>query len=168
MAPAKKPAGRRQRRNRADIGLVPVVAREVPAVPRGERWLAVTRERWEAFWGSPVASIVDAESDLPALGRLWAMYDELERCRRAFRAQRYVKGSAGQQRLNPVADHIRALEPLIRALEDRFGLTPQARLRLGIEFGQAHRSLAELNEAFDADLGGEADPRLEVIEGMGS
>jgi len=162
----KKTPNRRQRRNSRDIGLVAVVGGAVETPPPLGKWLVVTKDHWEAFWRSSLAQIVERDSDLPALTRLFSHYDELERAERAFRRKRFVSGSKGQPRLNPLAAHIAQLEPMIRALEDRFGLTPLSRLKLGIEFGNAHRSLDDLNRSFNADDRAEADPRLEVIEGV--
>lgn len=162
----RKRPERRQGHNTPDIGLIPAVdaSKDAPQPQKG--WLAVTKDRWEAFWRSSLAQIVERDSDLPALARLFSLYDELERAERAFRRKRFVSGSKGQPRLNPLAGHIAQLEPMIRALEDRFGLTPLSRLKLGIEFGNAHRSLDDLNRSFNADDRAEADPRLEVIEGV--
>lgn len=41
------------------------------------------------------------------------------------------------------------LDGEIRALEDRFGCSPAARLRLGIRFGQAARTLEDLARGLD-------------------
>jgi hypothetical protein len=38
----------------------------------------------------------------------------------------WLKGSQGQPRLNPAAKYVLELEGSVRALEDRFGLTPKA------------------------------------------
>lgn len=155
---AKKPSERRQRVNRPrEIGLVEVSA-EVIVPPADSRWLLATREAWREYWSSPIAGVVEVRSDLVALRRLFGSYDEHERGLRAFRRQRFVVGSQGQPRLSPLADHLARLDTSIRALEDRFGLTPSARLKLGVEFGNMHRSLADLNAAFDADA--VADPRV--------
>jgi len=155
---AKKAPGRRQRRGSRDIGLVAVVGGAVEAPPALGKWLAVTKNRWEAFWRSDVAGIVDVNSDIPALERLFTHYDELERGQRAFRRQPFVAGHRGQPRLNPLAKRQADLESAARALEDRFGMTPKARLQLGVEFGAAHRSLASIGQEFDADS--RPDPRL--------
>jgi hypothetical protein len=66
--------------------------------------------------------------------------------------------------LNPLLKHVAALDGEIRQLEDRFGLTPLARLRLGVTFGEAHRSLADLNRALIEEVDGdvEDDPRTEL------
>ena len=68
-------------------------------------------------------------------------------------------GSNNQPRLNPLAKRLSELEGFIRALEDRYGLSPQSRLRLGVEFASARRSLADIAREFDGDH--EPDPRLQ-------
>lgn len=165
---AKKPAGRRQRRNATDVGLVVVggASQASPSVP-AKGWLAVTVQRWEAFWGSDIATVAKPDSDMPALTRLFGYYDDLERSARAFAKERFVVGSQGQPRLNPLAAHIATLEGNVRALEDRFGLSPQARLKLGVDFAHAASSLDALNRSMDDDDNDsdEKDPRLQVIEG---
>jgi P27 family predicted phage terminase small subunit len=70
-----------------------------------------------------------------------------------------VRGSKGQQVLNPLARAVATFDAEIRALEDRFGLTPQARARLGVVFGEAHRSLEQINRELEIELEAE-DPRL--------
>jgi hypothetical protein len=74
-----------------------------------------------------------------------------------------VSGSKGQPVLNLLGGLITRLDAEIWALEDRFGLTPRARPRLGVVFGEAHRSLEQINKDLDAELEAEteeADPRL--------
>ena len=161
MPPPKKRPGRRQRRNKVDIGLVspPVPGRVVPAPDRA--WLKGTKERWEAFWGSELSSVAEPDTDTPALRRLFTYYDELDRATRAVRRERFVEGSKGQPRLNPAARYVAELEGAVRALEDRFGLTPKARLQLGVEFATAQRSLRKLNADMEVEDG--PDPRLEAV-----
>jgi P27 family predicted phage terminase small subunit len=163
MAPPRKRSERRQRRNTPDVSLT-VVQREPVRVPDAPKdWLKVTKKRWEAFWGSEVAGAVDPATDSGALTRLFGFYDEVERATRAVREQRFVEGSRGQARLNPAAKYVVELETAVRALEDRFGMTPRARLQLGIDFATAQRSLAKLNESFEVP--DSPDPRLETVDG---
>lgn len=130
---------------------------EAPPCPGG---LLVTTQRvWEAFWTSPVANAIDRRSDLPRLERWICALDEYERARRQFRANRLVTGSTGQPVLNPLASYMSSLEAQIRATETDFGMTPMARLRLGIAVGEAARSLAELNAETDDDDATDFDPR---------
>jgi P27 family predicted phage terminase small subunit len=166
--PAPKPAYQRQRRNKDERPLVVVPpgerspGRPPSPLPPRRRWLRATERAWEAFWGSDVASLV-TEADMPAIERLHDLRDERERALRGYRKERLVKGSMGQRVINPLAKAMMALDAEIRALEDRFGLTPQARLRLGVVFGEARRSLDQINRELDAELEAqddEDDPRL--------
>ncbi len=158
-----KPADRRQRRNTQSVGKVlsaPQTARVAPAMPAG--LLAPVRASWVAFWASEQASLV-MPADHPALVRLFALLDERERSAKAARRQRLVEGSQGQLVLNPLLKYVASLDAEIRQLEDRFGLTPLARLRLGVTFGEAHRSLADLNRAvLEESEVDDDDPRADI------
>lgn len=134
-----------------------------PPPPPPPGLLAVTRRRWERFWRSPVAALVDRNADMVRLER-WAYYlDEWERCRRASRRQLIVAGSQGQPVVNPLAAHMLHIERELRAIEERFGLTPLDRMRLGVQLGEAHRSLADLRAMPEDDKGDTID--FEVPEG---
>ena len=162
--PAPRHGGRRQRKRAVDLTLVTGGDRGVPAVPKG--LLKRTREQWESFWRSPVATVVSLDTDLPSLERLFSLYDERERAYRAVCKERLVVGSQGQPVLNPLARQLCSYDAEIRQLEDRFGLTPMARLRLGVQIGTAARTLDDLNRQLDHDDQDKTeDPRLQVIEG---
>jgi len=60
-----------------------------------------------------------------------------------------VAGSQGQPRLNPALDGLMKLEGAILRLENELGLTPSARLRLGITFADATNSLDALAQRFE-------------------
>lgn len=91
---------------------------------------------------SPLAALV-SDADLPALRRLFGLYDEHDRVWRVAREHRLLQGSQNQLVLNPLYRQASGLRADILALEDRFGLTPMARLKLGATFGDARRSLAD-------------------------
>ena len=128
-------------------------------------WLKVTRERWADYWQSDVARLVDAQTDGIAVVRLFSLYDERERAYRAYKRKRMVPGSQGQPVVNPIWKHAAVMDAEIRQLEDRFGVTPQAKLKLGVQLNAAVRSLEdmnrELNENDEPD--GRGDPRLEIV-----
>lgn len=73
-----------------------------------------------------------------------------------------MKGASGQPVVSPLQKVLVHLDGEIRQLEDRFGLTPLARLRLGIAIGDAARSLDDLNRLMeDSDDDGDSfDPRI--------
>lgn len=126
--------------------------------------LEVTKERWAAFWVSPVAVLVDRTSDLPALGRLFELYDDADRYRLSIRENAMVEGSKGQMVRNPFVRDLKDTQSAILALEDRFGLSPRARLGLNLSLVGAAKTLSDLNEDFGVDSGD--DPRFDnAIDG---
>ena len=148
----RKPADRRQGRATADVGLVPVEASSRVTPTADLSWRESTTEHWVGFWSSPLASQVEP-SDVPALRRLFWLYDELGRMREALEETgRVVAGSQGQPRPNPLYKQISELQSEARQLEDRFGLSPRSRLQLGIALGAAHASLDSLNERLAAKM----------------
>jgi P27 family predicted phage terminase small subunit len=114
--------------------------------------LEPTVERWSEFWRSPLAGQVEA-SDHGALRRLFWLYDECDRLLEAIDATgRVVAGSQGQPRANPLYKQVQEFQAEARQLEDRFGLSPKARLALGISFAEAAMGLDALNERLAARM----------------
>jgi len=152
----KKPAERRQNVKTQDVGVVvSAPGRPVPAADGA--WREPTVERWVAFWGSPLASQVEP-SDEGAFRRLFKLYDEIDRLWEAVDATgRIVEGSQGQPRPNPLFKQVQEFQAEARQLEDRFGLSPMARLRLGITFADAQASLDGLNARLAAKMAEQDD-----------
>ena len=147
----KKPADRRHNSKTQDVGVIAQgVSRPVPAADGA--WREATVERWAAFWSSPLASQVES-SDEGAFRRLFKLYDEIDRLWEAVDATgRIVEGSQGQPRPNPLFKQVQEFQAEARQLEDRFGLSPLSRLRLGITFADAQASLDGLNARLAAKL----------------
>lgn len=139
-------------------------ALEVPEAPEG--LLPRTEEQWDAFWSSPVAQLVDRTSDMPALERLFLLYDDAARFRASIRANPMVEGSQGQMVRNPFVKDLKDTQAETRQLEDRFGLSPRARLALNLTLGGVAKTLADLNADFTGG-DGDDDPRADfrVIDG---
>ena len=151
MPPLRKPAEQRQNRITKDV-VVPIrPASVVASVPDPDgSWREETAVRWGEFWQSKLAGNVEA-SDEGALRRLFKLYDEIDRLWEAVEATgRVVDGSQGQPRPNPLFKQIEAFQAEARQLEDRFGLSPMSRLKLGVTFADAHLSLAALNDRLAA------------------
>ncbi len=151
--PLPKEEGKRQnRRARSNMRLIeqhdaaPVI---VPDPPDGlsPRQMA----SWSEFWQSELSRLVKTTDHAP-VRRLWAYYQQHEDLTSIFAKGRMVAGSTGQPRLNPALDGLMKLETAIVRLENELGLTPSARLRLGITFADAASSLDQLNERIQADL----------------
>lgn len=166
--PTPKNSAARQRRNapRA-LELVAQAANVTPikAPPPPDGLLANTVQRWDAFWTSSVAALVDRTSDMPALERLFELYDDCARFRAAIRKDPMVVGSQGQMVRNPFVKDLKDTQAEVRQLEDRFGLSPRARLGLNLTLGNAAKTLADLNADFAGGGGDDDDPRFDVIDG---
>jgi P27 family predicted phage terminase small subunit len=121
----------------------------VPPLPKGMG--ATARKRWRAFWHSPIAALVNLESDGEALYRWIACIDDRERYTVRAREQPLTTGSTGQQTRNPLFGVIADLTREIERFEEQFGGTPLARMRLGLAFGEAATSLGDLQRSL---LGG--------------
>ena len=108
--PVPKPEGARRRRNSGSKPRrLPVSGgklRKVPALPGKTGMLPATRAWWATVWASPMAAVY-IEADVPALARLAGLLDRVQR------------GDTSSRLLGEV-----------RALEDRFGLSPLSRRRL--------------------------------------
>ena len=93
------------------------------------------------------------------------MYDQYARVQKVVKKSLVVRGSTGQIRTNPLAEHALKLETQILRLENELGLTPMARQRLGIAVGEAATSLASINELLNSTDDPMTDPRiLELLE----
>lgn len=151
--PPKRREVRQNRIKRPELAIVqgpipiPVV---IPEPPAG--LLAGSIERWEAYWRSQVAKIARDSGgiDLPGLHRWILNVDEWTRAMRSLRRKRVVLGSMGQPTLNPLAGYLAQREAAIREAENAYGMTPIARLRLGIAVGQAKLTAQALNAQLEA------------------
>ncbi len=145
MPPIRKPDDRRQRRNRPSLVSLPTTPVAIPEPPSG--LLRATAATWAQLWSSPLASTF-LPSDMPALERLFELRDEWTRVTHVARKARLTVGHKQQPVLNPLLRYAAEINAEVRALEDRYGLSPRSRLALGIAFGEAHRSLDALNAEF--------------------
>jgi hypothetical protein len=113
-------------------------------------WRDDVREAWGELWSSPLAGHF-RPIDVPALRRLFGYRSRLLDAIKRFEADPESSGSMGQAVLSPWAAEVHRLEATVQKLEDRFGLTPMSRLRLGVTYEEgvslATRN-AQLLEAF--------------------
>ena len=145
MPAQRKPAERRQRTNTPDIGIVRALPSAAPMVPKPEpHWRPGVVEGWNDYWSSPMAGQVMKPTDAPALKRLFEWRHRLLIALDAFDAEPIVTGSTGQPTMSPWAQEVHRLEAEVGKLEDKFGLTPLARLKLGVTFEEGV-SLAQRN-----------------------
>lgn len=103
---------------------------ELPAVP--DELSPALASAWQAYWDNPVSFVAEVV-DVPMIRRLFGLYAQHEKAAAVVAQALVVKGSVGQIRVNPLADHLLKLETAILRLENELGLTPMARVRLGIQ-----------------------------------
>lgn len=161
--PPPKPRDIRQRKHaRPELAALPPRSElGVPDPPTG--LLKATRKLWDSYWHSPVASAA-LQVDLAGLERWITAVDEHARAVKALRKERIVEGSTGQPRLNPLASYAAEREKAILAYEERYGLNPQARLKLGISTAQARMTAAQLNATLEEHDDSDPDPILAEYE----
>ena len=123
--------------------------REIPQLTG--RTLKSTKIWWNDFWESDLSSAIDIKSDLPVIQRLASLMDERERIFKQAKKDRLVVGSQGQVVLNPLYNALLKIDAEIRQMEDRIGLSPKARVSLGIQIGQMKKSLDDLNSELEEE-----------------
>ena len=130
-----KPAAARQRRNKPSVLVLPAPApRPVPRPPAG--LLSTSRRVWRAYWGSAVALVAEAEIDRPRVARWIRALDEYERVQEVVMGARLIRGPDERLVLNPLVAYLADLRAELRSAETDLGLTPLARMRLGITYQQ--------------------------------
>lgn len=149
--PASQLAGRGSPYRGTTATILPALPGGDLAMPPYPPGISVAAKRvWAAFWESPVAPTVDLRADKPALERWILAYSEVDRLRRKIRQEPTVTGSMGQPVLNPIHDIMRGYIRDMERAEEHFGMTPLARMRLGIAIGEAGLSLAALRDSLGA------------------
>ncbi len=91
---------------------------------------------WSGFWASKVSGAVDLLADGEALRHWILCVDEREKLRAATVRAPLAKGSHEQLMLNPLCRRLRDLSREIARAEEHFGMTPLARMRLGVTYLQ--------------------------------
>lgn len=147
----KEEGARQRRRSSANLQLIERHSPDAPIPTPPDHLSAARLDDWQRFFLSPLAGLV-AETDLSSVRRLWTYYQQHDELTEIFQKSRLVVGSTGQPRINPAHDALIKMETAILRLENELGLTPSARLRLGITFADAANSLEALTERVQDDL----------------
>lgn len=129
-------------------GSIPEAPRRWTTGQKEDRLLPTSLKEWDRLWSSDVARYWKP-SDIVTVERLVEALDERRRTRRACRAQRLVPGSMGQPTLNPLYAAVDKATREIQWCEDRLGLNPASRQRLGLQKLAGAKTAAELNALVD-------------------
>lgn len=174
MPPRRKAEEDRQRTNTPALELVTPLGVELEAPAAGEGWSGETVAEWDAWWASDVARMIDVASEAPIVFRCFDLLDQAARFEAVGRSEPLVEGSTGQMVINPLLKHAQGLRDEARRDEAVLGRGPKRRLDLGIKFGDAARSLDDVNRRLSAANRNEGaseppdDPRLSAIEVSGA
>lgn len=147
--PRKAPntlAGHRPQRQGTALSTVGerLPAPELPKWAQDARrgWLAVTKERWDRFWDAPITDgvVLERRGDMMAVERYFVLLDELERAWRGYREKRVLANG----RVNPLFKVAMEIEGRMMQMDQKLGLTPMDRLRMGISFGEAAKGFDDM------------------------
>lgn len=140
----QKPPGELVYRRGGRVKPLAVVEASHVSPPAPEGLGEYARAVWAAFWMSKVSGAVDLVADGDALRHWILCVDERERLRGAVTRAPLVKGSHEQLMLNPLIRRIRELNREVARSEEHFGMTPLARLRLGVTYLQEQAAKEQL------------------------
>lgn len=132
------------------------------------------RERWDGIWTSPLAMVLDPVTDYAIMERLFWSYRQHHRLRRmvaradpAKLAEHFARGdfeslevaeiAAAIDKLNQTMGTILKLQVEIRMTEQQLGLSPRARLGLGVMIKAAGGGGAAGGDDDDDDWGDDDD-----------
>lgn len=165
--PMPKPADRRQRVNKPHAVTGQVVAINNGDIPEPPEGLTPERlDEWDALWRSELAATWNRDFHVDPMRRLFILRQRVEAFDEEGMQKPVVHGSTGQESINPLLKEASVIRKEILAIEDRYGLSPQALMKLGIAIGQAHHSLDEMNKRIGEKAGAqpvEYDPRIAAI-----
>ena len=118
-------------------------------------------EWWHRFFGSELAQAVYQPTDEPALRRLVELYQLRNDAYRIASETPTVRGGNNQITAHPLLKQITVYDSAIDRLEDRFGLTPRARLNLGLVIAEGTKRIEDLSNhsAVPEVVEPEVDPR---------
>lgn len=139
----------------SDDGLASAAMPALPAMvwPEGKGWHAQSMERWREIWASDVAQIWDRHGDMGRLVRYIVNFDAWLKLTESLAGREVVRGSRGQVRANPLFTVRTGLELELKAAEEKLGLTPMDRMRLGIEIGGAAQGLDSARKILEEQAG---------------
>lgn len=112
-------------------------------------------EMWNVLWSSPVSRLWNESMDGGAVRRYCEYFDQWLDALVDLQRRGYITaGSQGQDVVSVEAQYVQKLEGLILKLEEKLGLTPMARARLGLTIAEGQKTAAELNMMIRPDNGG--------------
>lgn len=157
--PNKKPNSVRGEHDRGTVEISPE-AHHPPTIYDPPEGLSERVEQWwYKYVTSDLARTTVQESDLPALRRLATLYMLRDSLFEGGMDSLVVRGGNGQLTMDPRIKQMASVDSAIDRLEDRFGLSPRARVNLGIQIVSGRKSLEDMSLASPEELSLEVDPK---------
>lgn len=129
----------------------------VPDPPDG--LLSQTRDIWLALWDTDVA-MSWRPSDVIVVRRYVSLLDERARHDAQLNIEGHVvSGSRGQDSAHPLLSRVAQIDTQLTQLEDRLGLSPLSRSRLGLVTAQGQLTVEGLKVAMMEAAKKQVDPR---------
>lgn len=144
MSRAKAPDARQGRPNRAQTPAPPAptpIEPPPPVPPAPEHLGAVGRALWQAIWEAG-GHAYKHDTDRWIVERYCSLQDRRHHFMEVLSREGFTTtGSQGQVVAHPAARLLADVEAKLTPLEDRLGLSPEARFRLGVGAAQAKSAL---------------------------
>ncbi len=106
----------------------------VPDIPpEGAEWSAAAVAAWRLIWSDALVQRWGIGPSQILVTQYVSLYEEWLSCMRSFRRRRFVFGSTGQPKANPMGAEARAIRADMDELERKLWLDPQSALNAGIE-----------------------------------
>ena len=129
----------------------------VPDPPAG--LMQETKDIWFALWDTDVA-MSWRPSDVLVVRRYVSLLDERARHDAQLHVEGHVvAGSRGQDTAHPLLSRLAQIDTQLTQLEDRLGLSPLSRSRLGLVTAQGQLTVEGLKAAMQEAAARQVDPR---------
>lgn len=138
----KKDAERRNKPAVTDLRLVKGDGID-PGEPDPE-WSPAVAGWWADFWSQRELLLGLGSIDVHLVRRIAGLKQLREEAAAGLKGNPLVMGSQGQPVANPLSRLVLSYDAEIRQLEDRLGLSPRARLNLGVSIAQASKRIEDL------------------------
>lgn len=142
-----KPDDQRQGRNKPLQ--VPTRDKNLPLIPDPPKGVKQeVKDLWTRLWQTPVGRAWDPDMDGPLLLRYAKTFHHWLNAQRDLANLDGVvtQGSQGQPVIHPITQYISQLEQRMAQMEDKLGLSPMARARLGLTIAEGELTAAQLSD----------------------
>jgi P27 family predicted phage terminase small subunit len=126
-------------------------------------WSAETVGLWEGYWSDAVAGIVHA-ADMGTVLSYFRAYNAKRGLELQIEASPTVTNGKGDEIPNPAVVLVKHYAAEVKFYGDALGMSPKARLKLGVTFSQAAQEADKVVRSWTAaDADDVPDPRMRAV-----